>query len=268
MHRINKQLPNVQHLFAEAFIDLQNEIGEESARVLQSAANADDPLAMLLDSSAPSQRRSSFTSSTAFASRKRNKNERADSSSQRRTLTKPSQRKEREDIHTEGGFIREAALPEKFRKLQTPNNSLDIPHSNNKHTAIRNQYQMKAANRMQSNPYQRKQAPRVSVWNQVLDSNNQSKRNNNEATNNTTKNTTWEDMEKEMIQNITSSTSNNDNTSAFKCSSCKSTNIELSGNITSRNNDMMKGEVWGMKDREAVVQRCRCLNCGKIWNEE
>ena len=57
--------------------------------------------------------------------------------------------------------------------------------------------------------------------------------------------------------------------SSIACSTCGSTNIEVNGNITSRNNDVMKGEVWGMKERsEVVVERCRCLSCGKMWNEE
>jgi hypothetical protein len=42
----------VQDIFAEAFTELQKEIREESARVFRSAANSDDPLAMLLDGNA------------------------------------------------------------------------------------------------------------------------------------------------------------------------------------------------------------------------
>mmetsp|Transcript_22933 Transcript_22933/g.47127 ORF Transcript_22933/g.47127 Transcript_22933/m.47127 type:complete len:86 (+) Transcript_22933:1053-1310(+) len=85
-------------------------------------------------------------------------------------------------------------------------------------------------------------------------------------------------MDKQMIRNITSTTTSsscnsNDNNaivaSGPKCTSCGSSKIESHGNITSRNNDVRKGEVWGMKDRgEMVVERYRCLNCGKVWNEE
>jgi hypothetical protein len=67
---IHQQLPQVQDIFAEAFIDVQKEIREESARVFQSAANSDDPLAMLLDSNTSSQpRRSSFGHSSSVSSR-------------------------------------------------------------------------------------------------------------------------------------------------------------------------------------------------------
>ena len=51
---MEKQLPKVQELFAEAFIELQKDIGEESARAFQSVATAEDPLAILLGSTAPS----------------------------------------------------------------------------------------------------------------------------------------------------------------------------------------------------------------------
>ena len=66
-----------------------------------------------------------------------------------------------------------------------------------------------------------------------------------------------------MINNITAGS----NASLIKCS-CGSTNVNIDGNIT-RNNDMMKGEVWGAKNRsEDVVERCHCLTCGRTWNEE
>ena len=46
---MEKQLPQVQEIFAEAFIELQKDISEESARSFQLTATADDPLALLLD---------------------------------------------------------------------------------------------------------------------------------------------------------------------------------------------------------------------------
>lgn len=59
---IYQQLTKVQEIFAEAFIELQKEIREESARVFQSAFDSDDPLAMLLETNSSSQpRQSSFS---------------------------------------------------------------------------------------------------------------------------------------------------------------------------------------------------------------
>lgn len=69
---IHEQLPHVQEIFAEAFTELQKEIREESARVFKSAANSDDPLAMLLDGNTSTQsRRTSFGSITSAASRRK-----------------------------------------------------------------------------------------------------------------------------------------------------------------------------------------------------
>jgi hypothetical protein len=53
------------------------------------------------------------------------------------------------------------------------------------------------------------------------------------------------------------------------CSSCKSDDVHSFGNITSRNADVRKGEIWGSGDRgESVINRYQCNNCGKTWNEE
>ncbi len=47
--RMKKQLPAVQEIFAEAFVELRTDIGEASARAFQQTKNnADDPLAGLL----------------------------------------------------------------------------------------------------------------------------------------------------------------------------------------------------------------------------
>jgi hypothetical protein len=51
--------------------------------------------------------------------------------------------------------------------------------------------------------------------------------------------------------------------------SCGSSNVRSMGNTTSRNQDLKKGETWGMKDRgEEVMFRYQCNGCGKMWNEE
>jgi uncharacterized protein (DUF924 family) len=69
---IHQQLPQVQEIFAEAFTELQKAIREESARLFKSAANSDDPLAMLLDSNPSTQpRRTSFGYATSTAARKK-----------------------------------------------------------------------------------------------------------------------------------------------------------------------------------------------------
>ena len=244
--RMKKQLPAVQELFAEAFVELRTEIGEASARAFQQTKNnSDDPLASLL-TDAPS----SFQSMPSQV-RKYNFPR---SNSKRKSLENS---KRAASIDTEGGFIREAKLPEKLRRLQNPDiNLANIPSKTSVHTQHRGE-----TDTTMSNPY-RKRKKTSSIWHQILDSNDTtSKDNANDKKPKAKRN--WDDMEKEMIESF------NTNTTSKHCTSCKSTNIEIVGNSTSRNSDMTKGEVWGMKDRgETVVERCRCLNCGRIWNED
>jgi hypothetical protein len=50
---------------------------------------------------------------------------------------------------------------------------------------------------------------------------------------------------------------------------CGSSRVQQLSSLTSRNQDMLKGEIWGTKDRgDDVISRCQCLQCGKIWNQE
>jgi len=258
--RMDRQLPKVQELFAEAFIELQREIGEESARIFQSAASSEDPLALLLDPAATSSAsRSAISRSFRRLNPKRSSKYNI---SDKKRHTKQATRRCEED--SEGGFLREAVLPERLRKLQNPDVNLDgfankysrdSPDGNRKRPATG----PNTTTKKPSNPYQkRRQKSPTNPWNQILDS--------CDGENNRKKGTKskWEDIEKEMICNITS-----DNGASSKTCSCGSTDVEINGNVTSRNNDMMKGEVWGMKNRsEMAVERCHCRACGKTWNEE
>ena len=247
---MEKQLPKVQELFAEAFIELQKEIGEESARAFKSASTADDPLALLLD---PTGASSSTISRSSFRKQKSRNN--SSSSNRKKPQTKSNANDE-----LEGGFIRETKLPERLRKLQNPQTfesrygvgSPSMPRK--QHATISNN----ATKSSSTNPYDRKkQKSSTNIWNQILDNPSSKKKA-------TKKKMKFDDIEREMINNITAARSN---ASLITCI-CGSTNVNIDGNVT-RNNDMMKGEVWGAKSRsEDVVERCHCLACGRTWNEE
>ena len=245
--RMEKQLPNVQELFAEAFVELQKDIREESARAFQSVATAEDPLAILLGSSSSSHD-ATITSKPLQNFHRGSYNKQI-----------PSKRKS-DKYELEGGFIREAVLPERLRKLQNPlkydgfasvhdSNNVSAAKSMTRNDAIATQQQPSR------NPYQRK--PPTNIWNQIVDSIDGIPRKERAKMK-------WEDVEKEMTRDITSGNS----ASSKKCT-CGSCDVEISGKVTSRNTEMMRGEVWGMKNRsEIVVERCRCLECGKTWNDE
>lgn len=243
--RMEKQLPKVQELFAEAFVELQKDIGEESARAFQSVATAEDPLALLLGSTASHDALSRPVQNSIYHK-------------------KPSQQKTTTKDQLEGGFIREAALPERFRKLQNPSARDGFASANNNKVSTNTSRKrpfstFDATTTQPTNPYQRK--PPTNIWNQIVDAKDGIQRVKKGKMK-------WEDVEKEMTRDITSTGDKTYNASSKKCS-CGSSDVEISGNITSRNNDMMKGEVWGTKSRaEVVVERFHCLVCGKTsWND-
>mmetsp|Transcript_22132 Transcript_22132/g.36184 ORF Transcript_22132/g.36184 Transcript_22132/m.36184 type:complete len:321 (+) Transcript_22132:70-1032(+) len=246
--RMKKQLPAVQELFAEAFVELRTDIGEASARAFQQTKhNADDPLASLL-TDAPSSFQSMPSQVRKYNFPRSNSKRKSPEYSKRAAKSND----------TEGGFIREAILPEKLRRLQNPDINLgNIPSK----TPVPTQHRSETDT--MNNPY-RKRKKTSSIWHQILDSNDATSKGNNNSDDRKPKaKRNWDEMEKEMIDSF------NTNAASKHCTSCKSANIEIVGNSTSRNSDMTKGEVWGMKDRgETVVERCRCLNCGRIWNED
>ena len=255
--RMKRQLPKVQELFAEAFVELQAEIGEESARAFQKAHDAVDPLADLLADDGSSLKSMPSQSIKKYHSFHR-------SNTQRKSADK---RATASNDDTEGGFIRESILPEKYRKLQHPNMNIDYASNLTHKSSISTITSTKIRKEIDTNnnPY-RKRKKTSSIWHQILDNDDMMSKGNNSDDKKPKAKRNWDDMEKEMVKNITSSTTT---VPSKKCTSCKSTNIEILGNSTSRNSDMTKGEVWGQKDRgEVVVERCRCLYCGRIWNDE
>ncbi|KAL7441366.1 hypothetical protein ACHAXH_006930 [Discostella pseudostelligera] len=162
-HRMEKQLPKVQELFAEAFIELQKDIGEESARAFHSVATAEDPLAILLGSTAPSY--------DAKISRPLHKPYKGSYNNQ----IPPKRKAANYDL--EGGFIRETVLPERLRKLQNPPKyeGFASANSNNVSKAAYNKKRpaskvdATATQQKPTNPYQRK--PPTNIWSQIVDSN-------------------------------------------------------------------------------------------------
>lgn len=245
---MEKQLPQVQEIFAEAFIELQKDIGEESARSFQLTAAADDPLALLLDDRA--------TSRPSFRKQKKNNYHQQKSTSSNDGLM-------------EGGFLRETPVPERYRKLHSPKKLKEYAeYASSQCTPLTSQKKrllpMSNATTSTTLPTNQitKKTP-INLWNQVLDSNDGSKNIITSKKKITTKEK-WEVLEKEMIRDITS-----EGYASTKNCKCGSKDINIEGRVNSRNNDMTKGAVWGMKDRsELVIERLQCQTCGRTWNEE
>jgi len=95
----------------------------------------------------------------------------------------------------------------------------------------------------------RRKSRRKSIWSMVRD--------NRTTTNNDRQST-----------NSASSLAKMDTVSAT-CPSCRSEDVVSIGSNTSRNQDLKKGETWGMKGREdEVLLRLQCQKCARVWTEE
>ncbi len=101
---------------------------------------------------------------------------------------------------------------------------------------------------VQENPYKRRKTSSKSSWHLVLSS--KKGKNNNSRPLTTAK----IDFTSTSVEGIT-------------CS-CGSKNIELCGNVTSRNNNVSKADTWGFKRDDDVKTIVRCTNCNKTWSEE
>ena len=96
----------------------------------------------------------------------------------------------------------------------------------------------------ESNVFKRRRSSKKSIWNLAMDPKSE------------------EAIKKSQEESISHS-------NHLPTCSCGSKDVENFGNVTSRNQDMRKGETWGMKDRgDDVITRYQCNQCGKTWNEE
>lgn len=296
--RIERQLPSVQELFAEAFVALRREVGEASARAYEKAAGAEDPLAALLDanaapSSAAASRGAVYRSFGRTGSGARSKP--SSSGMTKKGTTKRAARRRGgggdhpdDDDAEEGGFLREAVLPERLRRLQqNPRVGLEGYARHNfgvvgdasaegrrkrrksgsaatTETAASN-----PSHRPTRQPPKRRPKPPTNPWNQILDARPDAGTDGTDGRKKGKK-TKWklEDLEREMIDDVTSSGADY-GVPSRTCPACGGVDVEVDGSVTSRNDDVRKGEVWGTKDRgeATVVERCRCRSCGKTWNE-
>ncbi|KAL3941788.1 MAG: hypothetical protein SGBAC_003904 [Bacillariaceae sp.] len=138
----------------------------------------------------------------------------------------------------DGGFLRDVPIPERLLRTQQQQAQQQRAQTERMKRAA-------TQNNESSRLYQRRKASKKSIWNQAMETPNQAS-----------------SRPISSIQEMATQTS-------ATCSSCASTNVRSFGNITSRNQDMRKGETWGMKDRGGeVVTKYQCNNCGKTWHEE
>lgn len=138
---VDEQLPPMQELFSEAFVQLQQELSEESARAFQK--NAHDPLAILHDLN--KKRRKKPPSLSPIAKLPNDKNE--------------------------GGFIRDVPLPARLLKTQQQQAKLqaDLTLRMNRAAAGTTTTNVTTNAGRSKDITKRRKTTRKSVWNVVMD---------------------------------------------------------------------------------------------------
>jgi hypothetical protein len=202
--QFDEQLPQLQALFSEVYVEVRKELEEESERAFQTQKS--DPLAMLHQ--AP----------------------------KRRPKALPGQNK-KAGKQTDGGFLRDVPIPD--RLLRTQQNQAQLQRAQIE--------RMKRAAKQteESDLYRRRKPSKKSIWNLAMETQTKAGSKPHEG-----------------FQHLLT------DRAGVSCS-CGSSNVRNFGNITSRNQDIKKGETWGMKDRgNEVVTKYKCNECGKAWQEE
>mmetsp|Transcript_23923 Transcript_23923/g.44465 ORF Transcript_23923/g.44465 Transcript_23923/m.44465 type:complete len:282 (+) Transcript_23923:52-897(+) len=192
-----RQLPQVQSMFSECFLELQQELSDESTRAFQKQKS--DPLAMLAMPFATSTKKRKMGAKGLTALNDGN-----------------GLGKKKAGNANDGGFLQHINIPERFKKTQLEQKSQQQPGQ------------------------RRKSSGRSSIWNLA--------------------------MNKEIAAADSSKASSMNEANGVACT-CGSRDVHCFGNITSRNGDLRKGEIWGT-DRDSIISRFQCKKCGRTWNEE
>ena len=280
---LQRQLPAMQDLFAEAWTGMRGELAEAAARgatraAARAARRREGRPAGSSASLSSSSNRASLPSAAPDpfgallgvtpprAKRKRPGGGSSGGSSPGRRVP-PSERPARlggvggdqNGIAEDGGFVREVRLPERYvaqqermrreekeegrQRQMQPGSSAGAPAA----ARPRSRPSLPASRPAEpANPYRRRRGARASIWNLALDP---------------------------TVAAVASGKGGPDGdggsggATGIKCS-CGSEEVSLDHSITGRGNDTHKGETWGFKDRSDVVVRYRCGRCGKAWNEE
>jgi hypothetical protein len=230
-----RQLPAIQTMFSECFLELQEEICKVSMEAFSKRQRNHDPLAVLLGSG-------------YGVSKKKQKSI---------AVVSPKKKAGNAD---DGGFLRTVDIPERLKKTQQHQARVQqqqlarMSHSSSGErrgsvpasTVASSRYPSSYTSLTLSN---RRKGSRKSIWNLAMDQGQNGQ------------------TPSESHVSSTSGMNDTDNTGAT-CTSCGSKDVNNFGNITSRKGDVRKGEIWGTDRDASVVTRYQCNHCGRTWNEE
>jgi hypothetical protein len=256
------QLPLVESLFSEAFVELKHEISEGVAKQSLYHPSSLDPLSILWkkgktgsSASGTRIRRASSSQeawqplapdplsilySSSFSARTVKHASGKKSTMQRKVAVKPT------PAATEGGFIRQIKIPERLHhNLKSASAELNTDFSGADETTLDASLPYSEA---PCNPYKRRKKSNLTYWSIPTTSGLIEQQ------------ATRKQVQKNWMEEIVQPKD--------KCLSCGSSEVKLDFSVNGRNDEMAKGEIWGKKDRSDVMHSYRCLHCGKMWSDE
>ena len=254
------KLKPMQELFAEAFVQLQQELSEEAA--IAYTAQQHDPLAILHNLNKKQPRR------TAGVLKKQ----------------KPPLPKTTTESNSGGGFLRDVPLPERIVRTREKQAQVqrDMEHRMERAAAVTTTTMTPAETETQNSSRfittlrqppaaaaperdysKRRKASRKTIWNTILESNASS--NNPKCADG---NRLFDKNNESSTTAVPELTAADALASTTTCT-CGSNQVHILGTNASRNQDLKKGETWGMKDRgDEVIDHLQCQSCGRTWSEE
>lgn len=238
---------NVQELFAEAFVQLQQELAQESLNITAAANGNNNHQAISNPRKAPREKDPLGILHDLGRSKKRRQVPVVNSNNNNNSVQKEAM---------EGGFLRPVPIPERLKKTQQQQAKIQAEQLARMNRAAAGGGGV--GGNLKQPPVdnsKRRQPSRKSVWDAVIRDSKDTPAKKRSKNNNTA--SILNNIYHEVDVSVT----------GVKCS-CGSKNVSSAGNITSRNQDLTKGETWGMKDRsDDIILRYRCNQCGKLWQE-
>lgn len=264
-----QQLPPQQELFAEAYLQIQQQIQDaiQQQQLLSDSAlenSNDDPLAIITDlNKGYSNNDIPRKYQTAY-----------DNLKSLRPRMKKVKHQNSKDNCPEGGFLRHVPTPGRIIQVQMQqvqqqqdliarmnqsNHQNDIQQDGTtSSTLVFDNTNKKTASSLKTvipDLTQRRKPTRTNVWNIV------SQDDRRVAASSAT-----------AATSIHTTTLSDDNilqheNNSITCT-CGSTTVEVLSSNTNKSQDMTKAETWGNKDRhDEIIHRYLCHHCGKSWND-
>ena len=224
-----RQLPAMQTMFSECFLELQQEISKESVEAFSRQKN--DPLAAMLTTSSKSSKGKRKSAS----------------------IFDPNRQKKKTGNASDGGFLRDVELPGRLKTIQRQQALVQQEQLTRMAAQVGDKKQQSSTTSFTSSTLlppqhqRRRKGSGKSIWNLAMAPTN---------------------AKSAPAVSHKSSTTDENNLHGVICTSCGSKDVHSFGNITSRNGDARKGEIWGSARESTVVTKYQCNKCGRTWNEE